>query len=152
MINIKQETKRAIIVCIVLILFALYTRDQPLFTRNKEPEIVVNGDVGYTENSNRGVLLKATNGLTFKANESRQEVLFPNDDANAYAIKAVVVMGDGSELLSSELIYPGEVCKEVNLTHPLKTGVYKNSILVYKIYNEGNFVTQCEFPIEIKVV
>ena len=96
MINIKQETKMAIIVCIVLILFALYTRDQPLFIRNKEPkepEIVVNGDVGYTENSNSGVLLKATNGLTFKANESRQEVLFPNDDENAYAIKAVVVMG-----------------------------------------------------------
>lgn len=134
-----------------LLMALIILRDSPVIYT--EPEVVVNGDIGYESPENSNVKLKATNGLVFNADSDYQEVDFVNENDD-YGLKAVGILGNGVELFSSGLILPGETCCELNLAHSLEAGTYHNCILVYKIYslNENNFITQCEFPIEIKVI
>lgn len=119
-----------------------------------EPEVYVNGDIGYEPVSdNNGMVLKAVTGIRLKADAIIQEFEIPNSSSNKYAISAFIILGDGTIIYESGFLYPGEIVEEIELYKSLDKGTYKNSILLYKFYTVDEphtFISQCEFPIEIK--
>lgn len=60
---------------------------------------------------------------------------------------------DGTEVFKSDYVYPGETLTSIKLGTELKSGTYKNAIMLYRCYTTDTShiaVSQCEFPIEIK--
>ena len=113
-----------------------------------EPQVYINGDVG-----NDGMVLKVVDGIRIKADTVINEFEIPNDSLNKYVINAFIILGDGAIIYESGYIYPGETVEEIDLFESLKRGTYKNSVLLYKFYTVDEphiFISQCEFPIEIK--
>lgn len=119
---------------------------------NIEPDIKFDGDAGYSEDIVDYVKLEAYTGLVF-ADRMLQDAVFYNDEANNYLLKVSLYLGDGTLIYESVMLNPGEEAKNVCLNQNLKAGIYKNSILCYKIYSieDGSFINQCEFPIELNI-
>ena len=80
------------------------------------------------------VEISAVSDLVFIAGEREQQVDFVNYAENDFAICAVVYMSDGTELLRTGLILPGEAATEAVLSAILGPGVYPNATIVYEIY------------------
>ena len=153
----KRMHKRSILLIIILIILFLFIfvfvcKDGMVPAPQQEPEITINGDIGYESFENEGIILKAMNGISLAANEEHQTLLLENDQNNKFVINAILMLGNGAVIYESGYLYPGESLSEINLFQPLEAGIYRNSILVYKIFSlddEHRFISQCEFPIEI---
>ena len=118
--------------------------------RNKDPTIYINGDIGYEELPNNNVKLQAFTGITFEANHTDQIFAFANDAYNRNPISVVLLLGDGTILYKSNILSPGDLVTEIELSFSLKPGLYRNSVMLYKVYSStGTVISQCEFPVEI---
>jgi len=115
-----------------------------------EPET----NLGYEPvTDNNGMVLKAVTGIRMKSDSIKQEFEIPNSASNKYAISVFIILGDDTIIYESGFLYPGETIEEIDLYKSLDKGTYQNSILLYKFYTvdeSHTFISQCEFPIEIK--
>ena len=139
----------------VLIIFTVVTLCKLFFpekTSNNAPEIKVNGDAGYSEDTVSGVKLQAVTGVVIKDKQLQNFEIF-NSKENSNFLQVIIVLGDGTDVYQSEFVDPGNMIQKISIDYPLKKGTYENAVFVYRIYDsEQNIVGQCEFPIEIKVM
>ena len=148
----KKSTKITLLIIVIISLCVLVSEECSYIFAPGEPDIIVNGEIGYEELTKpTGVKLKAVTGINFVAEQCDQTVDFSNEESNQYAIVVMILLGDGTILYESPQINPGESITEIRLSRGLAQGIYKNSLLVYKIYGkDGTFINQCEFQIEIR--
>lgn len=120
------------------------------------PEIQLNGDDGHTSTQSvSGIKLKATTGFVFNAKTRFQNVDIPNLSDNEYAFTFAIYLSDGTEVVRSDYVLPGETVNVVETKSELKPGIYSGALLVYRCFTKSEphtAISQCEFPIEIKVI
>ena len=133
-------------------IFCFSIHDGIIYTDNYK--IYYSDDVGYEQIiDNNGMVLKIVNGIKMKADTINQDFVIPNSSSNKYAISAFIILEDGTIIYESGYLYPGETIDNIDLYKSLKKGTYENSILLYKLYTVDEpheFVSKCEFSIEIK--
>ena len=116
----------------------------------KLPELSISGNDGFSAQSKATASISAKSGLAFVDGHSQQRVEFKNPVDNPCEFVVSLYLGDGTHLFTTKPIKPGEIVNSVNLLHDLKSGTYKDAILVYDCYSEnGDPLTRCEFIIEI---
>ena len=70
-------------------------------------------------------------------------------------MKILIYLGDGTLLFESDFLSPGHVISEAKFRAVPKRGTYENSLIVYKFYSSDKkhvYASQCETPVEIKVI
>lgn len=155
--------RNAIIIVIMLLLLFAVTIPIVLLCnhggnsyRPDLPDIKLNGDDGYSPNqTQQGIKLKGATGLVFEAGSLEQTVDIPNVSENEYAFVLSLYLADGTQIFKSDYIYPGDVLNAIKLNQTLRSGIYKNALMVYSCYTVDAShiaVSQCEFPIEIKCI
>lgn len=161
---IKSKNKTIIIAIVVLFLVIALAIMHSLLTRNSEnsgvtssiPEISVDGDIGYSNiESDSDVLIHATTGFVFNAGSLEQKVCIENPSENMYDFVVSIYLGDGTLIYHSDYIHPGDSVTSIKTELELESGVYTNSIIVYRLCstdNSHNVISQCEFPIEIRCI
>lgn len=161
---IKSKNKTIIIAIAVLFLVIALAIMHSLLTRNSEdhgvissiPEISFDGDVGYSKiESDSDVLIHATTGFVFNANSLEQKVCIENPSENMYDFVVSIYLGDGTLIYHSDYIHPGDSVTSIKTELELESGVYTNSIIVYRLCatdNSHSVISQCEFPIEIRCI
>ena len=125
-----------------------HTQSEPII-----PEIEFNGSDGYQSNQQNGdMLIKATTGLVFQSSSLVQTVDIPNQENNQYAMRISLYLGSGELLYESDYIYPGDTLSSITLCRNLKSGIYKNVVMVYRFYSVDThtIISQCELPLEIQ--
>ena len=121
--------------------------------QNEPQEITFSGDSGYVSPQDNNIKLKAMTGLVFKHDSHMQDVDIENDAENKYLIDVTLAIDDGTILYKSDLLKPGGVIKSIFVEDYLQIGIYKDTHLVYNVYNlDGTYISQCDFKIEIKVI
>lgn len=159
---IKSKNKTIIIATAVLFLIIAIAIMYSLLTRNSEnpsaissiPEISFDGDAGYSEiESDSDILIHATTGFVFNADSLEQKVCIENPSENMYDFVVSIYLGDGTLIYHSDYIHPGDSVTSIKTERELESGVYANSIIVYRLYSTDtshDVISQCEFPIEIR--
>ena len=150
----------AVIVFIALLIYLMsqtgccHSEDKPVANGDILPTIRFNGDNGYIPTpENKGMKLDVVSGYVFKPDVTDQDIGFTNYNSNKYAIKAFLYLADGTGIYESKYMLPGETIGAISLSKPLKAGIYKNALLVYRFYTTDDAhtaISQCEFPIEIQ--
>lgn len=165
--NLDRDTqtcrKRSVVISIIIVLLILLFVTIFIVSNNSPndgsyrptlPDINLNADDGYTQDqAQRGIKLMAVTGLTFKEGSLEQSVDIPNVSSNEYAFIISIYLADGTEVFKSDYVYPGDTLTSIKLTTELKSGTYKNAVMLYRCYTTDTShiaVSQCEFPIEIK--
>lgn len=118
------------------------------------PPLQFGDNNGYIPAQRSGnIEISAVAGLIFKAGEKEQQVEFKNYRENPCVFRVAVYLNDGTEVLRTGDILPGETVTSVTLETELQAGVYQNALMVYEIYainGDGAMQNRCELPIEIK--
>ena len=99
------------------------------------------------------IRIDAVTGFNFKSGETRQDVSFANDSDNPCVFKVRLFLSDGTEIYQSDFIQPGKSINDIDISTPLKYGLYTNALLVYECYAMADMTmpfTRCELPVEIK--
>ena len=121
-----------------------------------EPDIKFTDDLGYEPpEEQKKVKIEAKTGIYLKYGELLQSVDFINLSENKYDMKILIYLGDGTLLFESDFLSPGHVISEAKFRAVPKRGTYTNSLIVYKFYSSDKkhvYVSQCETPVEIKVI
>jgi len=120
------------------------------------PEIQLNGDDGFVENTaQQGIELPATNGLVFDGGTTTQSVNFYNPEKNQCVVTVALYLADGTLLYESDYLRPSDIVQTIEISRELKVGLYKGALMVYNCYSMTEPyvpVSRCEFPIEIRCV
>ena len=157
----SARRRNATILVIILLLLFTVTLSIVLLCGNGDnsyrpdlPEIRLNGDDGFSPNqTQKGIMLRGATGLVFEEGSLEQTVDIPNVQENEYAFVLSIYLADGTQLFKSYYVYRGDVLKKIKLNQTLRSGIYKNALMVYSCYTVDAShiaVSQCEFPIEIK--
>lgn len=121
-----------------------------------EPDIKFTDDLGYEPpEEQKKVKIEARTGIYLKYGKLLQSVDFINLSENKYDMKILIYLGDGTLLYESDFLSPGHVISEAKFRAVPKRGTYTNSLIVYKFYSSDKkhvYVSQCETPVEIKVI
>ena len=121
-----------------------------------EPDIKFTDDLGYEPpEEQKKVKIEAKTGIYLKYGKLLQSVDFINLSENKYDMKILIYLGDGTLLYESDFLSPGHVISEAKFRAVPKRGTYTNSLIVYKFYSSDKkhvYVSQCETPVEIKVI
>ena len=151
------------IVCVCMLTIG-YVRERFVQPANLEEEritvaqnpLTFGDDDGYeAAQSGASIELRATAGYVFYADREEQDVDFINFAENPCALVGAVYLGDGTEVLRTGMLFPGDAVTKMKLSTELKPGVYRNALMVYEIYaisGEGAMQNRCEFPIEITYI
>lgn len=122
------------------------------------PTIYFNGNDGYSnggkDSKSDGMKLQAVSGLVFEHGKETHGVTFSNAKDNLFAFKLSLYLADGTLLFESGYINPGCKIDHIELTKSLKVGLYSKALMVYRVYSTDDTrseISQCEFPIEIRV-
>lgn len=118
------------------------------------PEVSFNGSLDYKPfDSDTAIMIEAVTGFEFKSGTLSQSVNIHNLEVNTYDIVICLYLSDGTLLYESNYLSPGDSLSDIQISNPLEAGIYKNSVIVYRICTSDNthsVVSQCEFPIEIR--
>lgn len=121
---------------------------------NTVPPLKFGDDNGYKPmQTPDSIEISAVAGFIFKAGAKEQQVEFINYHENPCVFRVAVYLNDGTEILRTGDILPGETVTSVPLEVELQAGIYQNALMVYEIYainGDGTMQNRCEFPIEIK--
>ena len=72
--------------------------------------------------------------LSLKAGETAQVVNLHNPQENTCYFKMSLLLADGEELWSSDLVPPGKAVYQIELARPLEAGTYAHTILRYECF------------------
>lgn len=136
----------SVALCILLMIFMAGVIGDYMAAKAAQEEVHEQEEFAAT------IEISAVSDLVFIAGEREQQVDFVNYAENDFAICAVVYMSDGTELLRTGLILPGETATEAVLSAILGPGVYPNATIVYEIYEldgDGTVQSCFAFPVEI---
>lgn len=156
-----SKIKVAIVVLILLIMviiaiFALNgcSNSGGNYSKPNLPDIQFNNDNGYSPNSqDNSVEIPAVTGIVVKSNTSLQKLNISNPSDNKYVFIVEVYLGDGTKLYTSDYIYPSDTVTNARFNTTLKSGIYKNALMVYTcctMDDQHTPLTRYEFPIEIR--
>ena len=172
---IKSEEKRpqrriillVFVVVVIIVVLLLSLRQCSLHTQTTEditstdsvlPTIRFNGNDGYnsggSKSGSNGMKLQAVSGLVLKQGELEQNVKFANYKDNKFAFRLSMYLSDGTLLYESDYVNPGSELRHIKMSKGLNAGLYSNALLVYRVYSTDDAhteITQCEFPMEIRV-
>jgi hypothetical protein len=97
------------------------------------------------------IVIPAVSGLNFDAGKTTQQVDFYNPAENSCYFKIELRLSNGIELWQSDYIEPNERISEIEISLPLKRGLYKNCLLAYKCYslNDKSVLNSGTINIEI---
>ena len=148
----KSSIMAIILVALILLVALFMDKCSPSAPPTEEPGVSLIGNTGYQPyDAMSNVKLQGTSGITIR--NKKIEFEFKNDKTNVYNMVVVILLGDGKEVYHSYSLLPGTSDFNPVTGLELAPGIYKNSVIVYKIYDKvGHFVTQCEFPVEISVI
>ena len=122
----------------------------------KEPEIKFTDDLGYVPPaSQKKVKIEAKTGIYLESGYNLQALDFMNLSENNYDMKVMIYLGDGTLLYESGYIQPGEEIDNAEFRIVPERGTYSNALIVYKFYSPDSkhvYASQCETPVEIKVI
>jgi len=111
------------------------------------------GDGYVPQAVSSNIQISAVTGFNFKSGETHQDVSFVNDVDNPCVFKVRLFLSDGTEIYQSDFIQPGKSINGIDISTPLKDGLYTNALLVYECYTMDDMTmpfTRCELPVEIK--
>lgn len=124
------------------------------YSKPNLPDIQFNNDNGYSPNSQaNSVEIPAVTGIVVESNTLSQKLNISNPSDNKYVFIVEIYLGDGTKLYTSDYIYPSDIVTNVRLNTTLKSGVYKNALMVYTcctLDDQHTPLTRYEFPIEIR--
>lgn len=124
------------------------------YSKPNLPDIQFNNDNGYSPNSqDNSVEIPAVTGIVVKSNTLSQKLNISNPSSNKYVFIVEIYLGDGTKLYTSDYIYPSDIVTNVRFNTTLKSGVYKNALMVYTcctLDDQHTPLTRYEFPIEIR--
>lgn len=114
---------------LVVAIWAVSTRNSPaknplLQEETKEP----------VEKLTDSIDLPGYEWIPLASGKLEQEQTFPNPPQNFCWIRVSLLLEDGTNLWTSELIAPGESSAPVVLSQALEPGEYKNAILKYECF------------------
>lgn len=87
-----------------------------------------------TVSSSNTIAIPGFEKIAMKAGTTEQTVKLYNPDTNKCYFRISILLADGTELYQSGLIKPGHVVDTIEISHPLKAGLYKNATLRYDCY------------------
>lgn len=140
-------------ICLMVFLYGDYHQKYEPATPDI-PDISLSGDLGYEQATADEVTIQATTGFVFQAHSLQQSVDIQNPKKNKYGFVICLYLGDGTLLYKSTIVDPGERITSIELSKSLESGIYRNSVMVYRFYSTGDNrpISQCEFPVEIKAI
>jgi len=118
------------------------------------PSFFINGDLDYEERKTGGVSIPTAQGYNFLHGQMEQEILLSNPSTNTCDFFISIYLSDGTLLYQSERVVPGEALTTITISQPLKSGVYRNSVIVYECYkhNTQTPLTRIEVTVELNCV
>ena len=146
----------AFLIMAIVVIFALKgcSNSDGNYSRPNLPDIQFNNDNGYLPNSQDNVVeIPAVTGIVVKSNTLSQQLNISNPSVNKYVFIVEIYLSDGTKLYTSDYIYPSDTVTNVRFNTTLKSGVYKNALMVYTcctIDDQHTPLTRYEFPIEIR--
>ena len=124
------------------------------YSKPNLPDIQFNNDKGYSPNSqDNSVKIPAVTGIVVKSDTLSQKLDISNPSNNKYVFIVEIYLGDGTKLYTSDYIYPSDTVTNVWLNTALKSGVYRDALMVYTcctMDDQHTPLTRYEFPIEIR--
>ena len=146
----------ALLIMAIIAIFALKgcSNSGGNYSRPNLPDIQFNNDNGYLPNSQDNVVeIPAVTGIVVKSNTLSQQLNISNPSVNKYVFIVEIYLSDGTKLYMSDYIYPSDIVTNVRFNTTLKSGVYKNALMVYTcctLDDQHTPLTRYEFPIEIR--
>lgn len=146
----------ALLIMAIIAIFALRgcSNSGGNYSKPNLPDIQFNNDNGYSPNSQaNSVEISAVTGIVVKSNTLSQKLGISNPSDNKYVFIVEIYLGDGTKLYTSDYIYPSDIVTNVRFNTTLKSGVYKNALMVYTcctLDDQHTPLTRYEFPIEIR--
>ena len=145
-----------LLIMAIIVIFALKgcSNSGGNYSKPNLPDIQFNNDNGYSPNSQaNSVEIPAVTGIVVKSNTLSQKLNISNPSDNKYVFIVEIYLGDGTKLYTSDYIYPSDIVTNVRFNTTLKSGVYKNALMVYTcctLDDQHTPLTRYEFPIEIR--
>ena len=146
----------ALLIMAIIVIFALKgcSNSGGNYSNPNLPDIQFNNDNGYSPNSQaNSVEIPAVTGIVVESNTLSQKLNISNPSDNKYVFIVEIYLGDGTKLYTSDYIYPSDIVTNVRFNTTLKSGVYKNALMVYTcctLDDQHTPLTRYEFPIEIR--
>ena len=146
----------SLLVVAIVLIFALKGCNNPdgNYSKPNLPDIQFNDDNGYSPSEqDNGVEIPAVTGLVVKSDTLAQKLNISNPSSNKYVFIVEIYLSDGTKIYISDYIYPSDTVTDVEFSKTLKTGLYKNALMVYTcctMDDQHTPLTRCEFPIEIR--
>lgn len=123
------------------------------YSKPNLPDIQFGDDNGYSlPKQDDTVKIQAVTGLKVKSDTLTQKLNISNPSSNKYVFVVEIYLGDGTRLYVSDYIFPSNTITDVIFDITLKSGVYKNALMIYTcctIDDQHIPLTRYEFPIEI---
>ena len=150
--------KKIIIAFIVLFICSMWLC---ITTNNSEryatePDVKFTGDLGYMPPiEQKKVKIEARTGIYLEAGYNLQALEMMNLSENNYDMKISIYLGDGTLLYESGYLSPGQEIDNAEFRMVPERGTYSNSLIVYRFYSSDSkhvYTSQCETPVEIKVI
>lgn len=149
---------KVIIIFVIVFIFTMWFCSTTNISEQTsvEPDIKFTDDLGYEQpEEQKKVKIEARTGIYLKYGKLLQSVDFINLSENKYDMKILIYLGDGTLLYESDYLSPGNSISEAMFRLVPERGAYTNSLIVYKFYSldeKHRYASQCETPVEIKVV
>lgn len=118
------------------------------------PSFSINGELDYEERKTGGVSIPTAQGYNLLHGQTEQEILLSNPSTNTCDFFISIYLSDGTLLYQSERVVPGETLTKITILQPLKSGVYRNSVIVYECYkhNTQTPLTRIEVTVELNCI
>ena len=132
----------------------LYNRDGGSSASPSLPGFSINGELDFEERKNGGISIPTAQGYNLLHGQTEQEILLSNPNTNTCDFFISIYLSDGTLLYQSDRVVPGEALTKIAISQPLKSGVYRNSVIVYECYkhNTQEPLTRIEVAVELNCI
>lgn len=145
----------ALIVVVVGIVIGLLIKDDTSGDAGSNPatlpELSIGGDLDFEERQNGGISIPTSQEYNIIHGTTEQEIPLSNPSTNTCDFIISIYLSDGSKLYTSDRVCPGDSVTSVQFSQPLKSGVYRNVVVVYDCYKHGTQepLTRVEVVVEL---
>lgn len=157
----KSKSRVAIAICIAIILVIVLifgikgcNNSGGNYSIPKLPDMYFDSEDGYSAYSpNNNVQIPAVTGIIVRSDTLSQKLNISNPSSNKYVFIVDLYLSNGTKLYTSDYIYPSQTVTDVEFSQTLKSGVYRNALMVYTCCtpdDQHTPLTRYEFPIEIR--
>ena len=143
----KEQSHLFLKICfavgLVLLILAIGVVFGNFLSESKKGKYPIAGEVDkYAEdqpfeemNDNVSIAIPGYDIFEFESNKVKQNIVLFNPKTNTCYFKMTIILEDGTEIWSSELLKPGMSYTSINLEKVLEVGVYNNVQVRYECFS-----------------